>query len=387
MSISAFSLEFSGSSAGQICYHHGMEPHRSKIVGRIIGRGAQHHPPNRFLPTHFEETFDDREDDEELLADERKTPTEFIADASQSIIAENNSPDVGFRWSVNAYRGCEHGCAYCYARPTHEVFGLSAGLDFETRILVKHDAPALLRRELARPSWQGEVITLSGVTDCYQPAERRFRLTRRLLEVMNEANQPVGIITKNALIRRDLDILAPMAERRLVHAFLSITTLDAELARSMEPRTSPPQMKLAAIKALSDAGVPVAVMVAPVVPGLTDHEMAAILEAARDAGALSAGYVLLRLPLTVVPVFQAWLAENYPDKRDRVESLIRSTRGGGLYQTQFGLRQRGDGPYAEQISQNFKVFTRKFGLNGHLPELDSSRFRPPRSATGQLSLF
>jgi DNA repair photolyase len=359
-----------------------MEPHR----GKIVGRAAQHHPPNRFLPTHVEETFDDREYDD-LLADERKTPTEFIADASQSIISENNSPDVGFRWSINAYRGCEHGCAYCYARPTHEVFGLSAGLDFETRILVKHDAPALLRRELARPSWQGEVITLSGVTDCYQPAERRFRLTRGLLEVMNEANQPVGLITKNALVRRDLDLLAPMAERQLVHAFLSITTLDAELARTMEPRTSPPVKKLAAIKALSDAGVPVGVMVAPVVPGLTDHEMAAILEAARDAGARSAGYVLLRLPLSVVPVFQTWLIENYPDKRDRIESLIRSTRGGGLYQTQFGLRQRGDGPYAEQISQNFKVFTRKFGLDGQLPVLDSSQFRPPRSNTGQMSLF
>ncbi|MGH7134183.1 MAG: PA0069 family radical SAM protein, partial [Pirellulales bacterium] len=334
-----------------------------------------------------EETFDDREYDEELLADERKTPTQFIADASRSIIAENNSPDVGFRWSINAYRGCEHGCAYCYARPTHEAFGWSAGLDFETRILVKHDATALLRRELARPSWSGDVIAISGVTDCYQPAERRFRLTRGILEVMNEANQPAGLITKNALVRRDLDLLAPMAARGLIHVFFSITTLDAELARTMEPRTSPPAMKLAAIKALSDAGVPVGVMVAPVVPGLTDHETPAILEAAHHAGARSAGYVLLRLPLTVVPVFQAWLAENYPDKRDRVESLIRSTRGGALYQTGWGVRQRGVGQYAERISQNFKVFARKFGLDGRLPELDSSQFRPPRSATGQMSLF
>ncbi|HET6882222.1 MAG TPA: PA0069 family radical SAM protein [Pirellulales bacterium] len=354
---------------------------------KIVGRAAQHHPANRFLPTHVEETFDDREYDEELLADERKTPTQFIADDSQSIIAENNSPDVGFRWSINAYRGCEHGCAYCYARPTHEVFGLSAGLDFETRILVKHQAPALLRRELSRPSWRGEVIAMSGVTDCYQPGERRFRLTRGLLEVMNEANQPTGLITKNALVRRDIDLLAPMAERRLVHVFFSITTLDAELARKLEPRTSPPALKLAAVRALSDAGVPVGVMVAPVVPGLTDHEMAAILERAREAGAMSAGYVLLRLPLTVVPVFQAWLAENFPNKRERIESLIRSTRSGGLYQPQFGLRQRGDGPYAQQIAQNFQVFARKFGLDGRLPELDSVQFRPPRTSSGQMSLF
>ncbi|HWB09568.1 MAG TPA: PA0069 family radical SAM protein [Pirellulales bacterium] len=352
----------------------------------ITGRAAQRHPPNRFLSTHVEETFDDREFEEELSG-ECKIPTQFLADASRSIIAENDSPDVPFRYSINAYRGCEHGCAYCYARPTHEVFGLSAGLDFETKILVKHDAPALLRDELAKPSWRGEVITLSGVTDCYQPAERRFRLTRGLLEVMSEANQPVGLITKNALITRDLDLLASMAQRRLVHAFLSITTLDAELARTMEPRTSPPVKKLAAIKTLSDAGVPVGVMVAPVIPGLTDHEMPAILEAAQEAGAKSAGYVLLRLPLTVVPVFQAWLSENYPDKSQRIESLIRSTRAGSLYQPEFGLRQRGAGDYADQIGRNFKVFARKFALDGRLPELDSSQFRSPRSASGQMSLF
>lgn len=354
---------------------------------RSVGRAAQHHPPNRFLTTHLEETFDDRQHDEELLADERKTPTQFIADAAQTIITENNSPDLGFRFTINAYRGCEHGCAYCYARPTHEVFGLSAGLDFETKVFVKHAAAELLRGELSRPSWRGEVITISGVTDCYQPAERRFRLTRGLLEVMSEANQPTSIITKNALVRRDLDLLASLAERRLAHVFLSVTTLDAELARRMEPRTSPPAMKLAAMKALSEAGVPVGVMVAPVVPGLTDHEMAGILKAARDAGARSAGYVLLRLPLTVAPVFQTWLAENFPDKRERVESLIRATRGGGLYQPQFGLRQRGDGPYAAQIAQSFQVFARKFALDEPLPKLDGSRFRPPRNGAGQMSLF
>lgn len=360
-----------------------MPPHGKPIAGRA----AQHQPPNRYLPMHVEETYDDLEADDELLVDGRTVPTQFIADATRSIITENNSPDVPFRWSINAYRGCEHGCAYCYARPTHEVFGLSAGLDFETKILVKHDAPALLREELARPSWKGEVITISGVTDCYQPAERRFRLTRGILEVMSEANQPVGLITKNALVTRDVDLLASMAERRLVHVFLSITTLDAELARTMEPRTSPPIKKLAAVKQLSDAGAPVGVMVAPVIPGLTDHEMAGILEAAAEAGARSAGYVLLRLPLTVKPVFRTWLAENYPNKLQRVESLIRSTRAGGLYQPEFGLRQRGAGEYAEQIGRNFKVFTHKFGLNRPLPKLDSSHFSPPRSASGQMTLF
>jgi DNA repair photolyase len=360
-----------------------MPPHEP----RVAGRAAQHHPPNRFLPTHVEATFDDLESDDDLLVEGRKVPTQFMADASRSILTENNSPDVGFRWSINAYRGCEHGCAYCYARPTHEVFGLSAGLDFETKIFVKHDAPALLRAELARPSWRGEVVAISGVTDCYQPAERRFRLTRRILEVMSEANQPAGLITKNALVTRDLDLLASMARRRLAHVFFSVTTLDAELARTMEPRTSPPRKKLAAMKTLSDAGVPVGVMVAPVVPGLTDHEIPAILEAAHEAGASSAGYVLLRLPLTVVPVFEAWLAENYPDKRDRVESLIRSTRGGGLYQAEFGVRQRGSGEYAEQIGRSFRVFSHKFGLAGRLPELDSSQFCPPRASSGQLALF
>ena len=359
----------------------------SRQPAKIAGRAAQIHPPNRFLPTHLEETFDDREYDDALLADERKVPTEFLPDRSRTIITENTSPDVGFRFSINPYRGCEHGCAYCYARPTHETLGLSAGLDFETKILVKHDAPALLRAELAKPSWQAEVISVSGVTDCYQPAERHYRLTRGLLEVMSEAHQPCGVITKNALLTRDLDIFASLAERRLVHVFLSITTLDAELARTMEPRTSPPERKLAAVRALASAGVPVGVMVAPIVPGLTDHELPAILQAAREAGASTAGYVLLRLPLSVAPVFQSWLAANYPDKQARIESLIRSTRGGNLYDSRFGERMHGLGNYAEQIAQNFRVFAHKAGLDGHLPELDRSQFRPPRAVSGQKTLF
>jgi DNA repair photolyase len=228
---------------------------------------------------------------------------------------------------------------------------------------------------------------MSGVTDCYQPAERRFRLTRGLLEVLGEANQPVGIITKNALVTRDLDLLAPMAARRLVHVYLSITTLNAELDRKLEPRTSPPQVKLAAIKSLSAAGVPVGVMVAPVIPGLTDHETPAILEAARKAGALTAGYTLLRLPLSVEPIFRDWLAAHAPDKQPRIEALIRSTREGKLNDSQFGRRMRGQGEYAAQIAQNFSVFRRKHGLDRPLPELDRSLFRPPRPPSGQLPLF
>ncbi|HVX59631.1 MAG TPA: PA0069 family radical SAM protein [Pirellulales bacterium] len=361
-----------------------MEP-RGKPQAK--GRGAEGDPPNRFIATHLEETFEDREHDEDLLADRRVVPTEFLPDNSRTIIRENDSPDIPFRYSINAYRGCEHGCAYCYARPTHETLGLGAGLDFETKVLVKHDAAALLRHELGRSGWRCETIVMSGVTDCYQPAERRFSLTRALLEVMNEANQPVGIITKNALVLRDLDLLAPMAARRLAHVYLSVTTLDADLARSLEPRTSSPAAKLAAIRTLSDAGVPVGVMTAPIIPGLNDHETPAILAAAREAGARSAGYVLLRLPLNVEPVFRQWLATHLPDKQARIEGLIRSTRQGKLNESQFGRRMRGHGEYAAQIARNFTVFRRKHGLDQPLPELDCSQFRPPRSPSGQMMLF
>ncbi|MBI3468434.1 MAG: PA0069 family radical SAM protein [Planctomycetes bacterium] len=353
---------------------------------RVIGRGAQIAPPNRFETTHLEDDWEHLEGDPDLL-DERRIATEFLPDSSKSIITENNSPDVPFRYSMNPYRGCEHGCAYCYARPTHELLGLNAGLDFESRILVKHDAPSLLRAELNNPRWQPEVIVLSGVTDCYQPAERRYRLTRGLLEVLLEARQPCGIITKNALILRDFDLLQEMARRRLVHANLSITTLNAELARVLEPRTSPPANRLRAVRTLADAGVPARVMVAPVIPGLNDEELPAILAAAAEAGAQGAGYVLLRLPHAVRPVFQDWLARNRPEKQGRVESLIRSTRGGKLNSAAFGKRMRGQGSYAEQISQTFRVFAHQHGLNGPLPELDATQFRPPRPASGQLPLF
>jgi DNA repair photolyase len=253
---------------------------------------------------------------------------------------------------------------------------------------VKHDAAALLRAELARPSWRGdESITISGVTDCYQPAERTLRITRGLLEVLHEARQACGIITKNARVVRDLDLLAPMAELRLVHVMLSITTLDAALARAMEPRTSPPDKKLDAIRTLTAAGVPVGIMVAPIVPGLTDSEIPSILQAAADAGAKTAGYVLLRLPFAVKPIFERWLAENCPAQFDRVMSRIRTTRGGQMYQTQWRVRQTGTGPYAEQIAATFKTFKKKYKLDGELPPQDFSHFRPPRTPDGQLTLF
>jgi DNA repair photolyase len=312
--------------------------------------------------------------------------TQFFADDSQAILASNDSPDVGFRWSVNPYRGCELGCAYCYARPSHEYLGFDAGLDFETRIMVKHHAPELLRAALARPNWRGELIAFSGVTDCYQPAEREYRLTRGCLEVCAETSQAVTIITKNALVTRDIDLLAPLAARNVASVNISVTTLDAELARELEPRTSPPAKRLAAIRELSDAGVGVCALLAPIIPGLNDEEIPAILAAAREAGATSASYVLLRLPLAVEPIFRDWLQRHVPDKRARVEARIRDTRGGKLSDSQFGRRHRGEGVYAEQIAATFKVFAHKLGFSRGWMPLDESQFTPPTTG-GQLRLF
>ncbi len=351
-----------------------------------VGRAAQLAPANRFESTRLVDDFEHFDEADEPSSD-RKSPTEFFSDDAKSILRENSSPDIPFRYSINPYRGCEHGCAYCYARPGHETLGFNAGIDFETKILVKHNAAELLRRELARPSWSGEWIALSGVTDCYQPVERRLRLTRACLEVLSEARQPCGIVTKNALVTRDLDLLAPMAAARTVHVAVSVTTLDPQLARSMEPRTSSPAARLSAIAELTAAGVPVRVMAAPIVPGLNDQELPAILKAARSAGAAAASYTLLRLPLTVRPVFEDWLARNVPLKKDRIEALIRDTRSGRMSDSKFGRRMRGEGEYAEQIHQTFDVFSRKLGLDGPLPTLDGSNFRPPRIAGEQQRLF
>ncbi len=351
------------------------------------GRGSQINPPNRFGgPVHVLD-LEHVEHDEEYLAGLANPKTEYIPDRSRTIVAENDSPDVGFRYSMNPYRGCSHGCSYCYARQTHEYLSLNAGLDFETKILVKEDAPELFRAFLARERWVPEPIVMSGVTDCYQPAERGYRLTRRLLEVAAEFRQPIGIITKNALVVRDLDILGEMAGDGLVHVNLSVTTLDADLARSMEPRTSTPAARLRAVKALSDAGVPVRVLVAPIIPGLTESEIPAILAAAKEAGARHAAFTLLRLPLTVAPVFLEWLAREQPGRAAKVESRLRAMRGGKLNTVAFGERMGGSGEMVRQIEGLFRVVARKHGLDGGLPPYDCSRFRRPRPSTGQLWLF
>lgn len=344
-------------------------------------------PPNRFEKTHREADFEHLEHDDEYLEELNHPRTEYLPDTSQSIVSENDSPDIPFRYSVNPYRGCAHGCSYCYARPYHEYLGLNAGLDFETKIFVKHRAPELLRDWLARDAWRPESITFSGVTDCYQPAERDFRLTRGCLEVALEARQPLFIITKNALVTRDLDLLRQMAELHTIGVAVSITSLDQELARTMEPRTSTPAARLRAVRQLADAGVPTKVMVAPIIPGLNDSEIPAILAAAKNAGATGAGYVLLRLPLTVRPVFLEWLQRTQPLKAAKVESLIRSTRDGKLNDSQFRSRMRGSGSIAEQIGKTFKVFIRRHGLDAPSTPLDVSHFRRPRPLTGQLSLF
>jgi DNA repair photolyase len=348
--------------------------------------GSHLDPPNRFLAQRREADLEHVAWDEEYLVERTDRRIEYFDDESQSIVSENDSPDIPFRYSANPYRGCAHACPYCYARNTHEYLGLNAGLDFETKIFVKRRAPALLREFLARRSWIPEPITFSGVTDCYQPAEREFRLTRGCLEVARECRQPIGIVTKNALVVRDLDILQALAAQTLVHVNLSITTLDAELARVMEPRTSIPAARLRAIRELSAAGIPVRVLVAPIIPGLNDHEAAEILQAAREAGAGDARYVLLRLPLTVAPVFREWLARTQPRKAAKIEGLIRQTRGGELNQTDWSQRMVGSGELADQIRNMFSIFRAKYGY-GDLPKLSRELFRPPTDRNGQLRLF
>lgn len=349
------------------------------------GRGAQADPPNRFESRHAEPDFEHLSDGE--LPDERAVKTQFIPDQTRTIVSENDSPDVPFRYSVNPYRGCEHGCVYCYARPTHEYLGFNAGLDFESRILVKERAPELLRDWLARDKYAPEFIAFSGVTDCYQPAERRFELTRGCLQVAAECGQPIGIVTKNALVTRDLDVLQPMAAQRTAEVLISVTTLDAELARTMEPRTSSPEARLRTIRELSAAGVETGVIIGPVIPGLNDVEIPAILAAARNAGAMFARFNLLRLPLTVLPVFTDWLTKALPSKKDKIESHIRQCRDGELSSSDFGSRMRGTGNVATQIQQTFKVFSRKLGFAAERQPLETKHFRPPVPTSGQLRLF
>ncbi len=356
----------------------------SRQNSAVRGRGTGLQTPNRFEQLYVEDDFEHFGPDEELPD---SISTQYLPDASQSIVSENNSPDISFRYSVNPYRGCAHGCAYCYARPSHEYLGMSAGLDFETKIMVKHDAPQLFRRWLSRKGYQPEQVVFSGVTDCYQLAERHFGLTRGCLQVACEARQPIGIITKNAMVTRDLDVLAEMAAHKTISVMISITTLDKQLAHTMEPRTSPPAGRLKAIAALKAAGVPVGVLVAPIIPGLNDSEMPAILEAAAEAGAVTASYTLLRLPLNVEPIFVEWLHRTQPSHAERVMSRIQSTRGGAMSNSQFGQRMRGEGAIAEQIKQTFKVFAKKYGLDRKLPKPNVNDFRRPDAAGEQGWLF
>ena len=354
-----------------------------------VGRATIASPPNRFeqltCELDLEQTCEDASSSKSGARE--KIRTQFFDDQTSSLIQSNNSPDLPFGFSINPYRGCEHGCAYCYARPGHEYLGMNAGIDFESKILVKRDAAAVLRRELCRKGWIGQWIAVSGVTDCYQPAERHFQITRQCLEVFLEARQPFGIVTKNALVARDIDLLVRAAKRNLVHVYISITSLDASLLRRLEPRTSSPRARLRAVTRLAEYGIPVGVMVSPIIPGLNDEDIPRILEAVADAGAESAHFTLLRLPLSVRPVFMDWLAANFPEHRDRIESRIRSCRDGQLTSSEFGDRMRGRGPYAQNIHSTFRAFAHKYGLAKPLRKLDQRHFRPPRHPQGQKWLF
>ena len=313
--------------------------------------------------------------------------TQMIRDSTRSIIARNDSPDIGFDRSINPYRGCEHGCSYCFARPTHTYLGMSAGLDFESKIFFKPEAAVLLDRALRAPSYRCKTMAMGTNTDPYQPAERHYQITRSILEVLARFKHPVGIVTKSALVARDIDILGPMAEQKLAKVAVSVTTLDHMLARKMEPRASTPMKRIDTIRRLSAAGIPTAVMFGPCIPGLNDHEVESILQAARDAGAVSAGYVMLRLPLEVKDIFREWLEAQVPERASRVMSLVRSMRGGKDYDDRWGVRQRGLGPIADTAEARFNLALKRLGLNTHRRPLDTTKFQPPPQAGDQLALF
>jgi len=348
------------------------------------GRGAMTNRSGRFEATTREPADDGWGSlDEELP----RLDTEIAIDSSRTVIARNSSPDIPFDRSINPYRGCEHGCIYCFARPTHAWLGLSPGQDFETKLLMKPDAALLLRQELAKPGYRPRVIALGTNTDPYQPIERQYGITRQILEVLDETSHPVGIVTKSALIARDVDILGRMAGRRIARAYISITTLDRKLARDMEPRAPTPARRLKAVEALAAAGVPVGVMFAPIVPGLNDPEMEAVLAAARDAGAESAGYVLLRLPLEIKDLFREWLEAAAPDRAKRVMSLVRDCRGGRDYDAEWGTRMKGSGPFADMVARRFALACRRYGLNRRNWELDTTQFVKPAADADQLALL
>lgn len=345
----------------------------------IQGRGASGNPANRFERIRYER-------DEECDPAEKPTlSTEYYKDTSKSIIITNDSPDVAFEASINIYRGCEHGCVYCFARPTHEYLGLSSGLDFESRIFVKEDAPQLLRKELAKSAWKPMVLAVSSVTDCYQPIERQLGLTRQCLEVLLDFRNPVALITKNRLITRDIDLLKQMRDYHCVSVNISLSTLNADVARVMEPRASSPEHRLAAIEELASAGISVNVLVAPVVPGLTDHELPSIIKAAAKAGARSAGYIVLRLPYAVKDLFVQWLEDHFPERKNKVINRIRSLRGGKLYDSTWGKRMSGEGVFADEIRKLFEVSLRKAGINRRVSTLSTDSFR--NAGDKQMMLF
>jgi DNA repair photolyase len=353
-------------------------------ISAVRGRGARSNASGRFEGA-TREAFDDGWTSEDV--EPVQLTTTVTAEKAKVIITRNDSPDVGFSASINPYRGCEHGCIYCYARPAHAYMGLSPGLDFESKLFFKPDAAALLERELSSPRYVPEVVHIGGNTDPYQPQERRLHVTRQVIEVLSRFNHPFSIITKSALILRDLDLIAPMARRNLARVAISITTLDRKLARSMEPRAATPDKRLDAIKRLSDAGVPTVVMFAPCIPGLNDHEMEAVLERAARAGAAGAGYVALRLPLEIADLFQEWLATDHPDRASRVMSLVRQIRGGKTYDSQWGQRMKGQGPIADLMSRRFATAKARYGLGERLPPMDLGRFRVPPKAGDQIDLF
>jgi DNA repair photolyase len=344
----------------------------------IHGRSASWNPANRFEKLHVDlgdidlVQIDPAEDDERP-----RRETQFFRDGTKTIIARNESPDVGFETSINPYRGCEHGCIYCFARPTHEYLGLSAGLDFESKIMVKPDAPKLLEAELSSPKWEPQALIMSGVTDPYQPVERKLRITRGCLEVLAKFRNPVAIITKNRLVTRDIDLLGELARHKASAVNVSVTSLDPNIQRVLEPRTSSPKARLEAVAMLRAGGIPVGVMVAPVIPGLTDHEVPRIVAACAKAGAQFAGYTIVRLPWAIAPLFEHWLDEHFPEKKEKVLQRIRHIRAGKLNDPRWGTRTRGEGVFAEQIRSMFEVACRRAGMNER-PKLSTAAFRRPR---------
>ena len=365
--------------AGKSDPSHRPAPHSPE---RSPSRAAPFNPPNRFEPLHldFESECDPDPDSQDRPTDR----TIYLRDHAQSLITFNDSPDVGFDAGINVYRGCEHGCIYCYARPTHEFLGFSSGLDFEQTLMVKTNAPELLRNELGAKSWRPQVLAMSGITDPYQPVERKLQLTRRCLAVLAEFRNPVGIITKNQLVTRDLDLLRQLNDYSAVAVYVSITTLDPALRRVMEPRTAPPDARLRTIERLAREGIPVGTLVAPIIPGLTDHEIPNIISRAREAGAQFAGHVVLRLPYQVKELFDAWLDRHFPDKKTRVINRLKAIRDGTLNTASFGSRMAGKGIFADQIHQMFQVSCRKAGLLNPQPHLTVEHFR---RYPDQLDLF